>query len=205
MAANLFSGFIVWTAEQAGVFINAPEIGAGSAGYDVFGKTCFCFFISVIPAICEEFAFRVVTLGMLRKYGDGFAIVVSSLLFSLLHGNFEQIPFAFLCGLALGYVAVATGSVFISMAVHFGNNFISTLLTALDVSDMVQYRIIILFVIIGIIAAILLRARKKLVRLNRPIMPATRGGLYGMFFVSPLTLISSLFLLGTACLMLEIY
>ena len=82
---------------------------------------------AVIPALTEEFAMRGVVLQILRKHGDGFAIVMSSLLFAVMHGNFVQAPFAFIGGLALGYCAVKTGSLWLSITIHFLNNLMAVL------------------------------------------------------------------------------
>lgn len=96
-------------------------------------KGIFGFFLSVIatavvPALMEEFGCRGVIMGSLRKFGDGFAVLVSALLFGLLHGNFIQIPFAFLVGLVLGYITIKSGSIWIAVAVHFFNNFVSVVI-----------------------------------------------------------------------------
>ncbi len=85
--------------------------------------------MAAIPALVEELAFRGIALGVLRKYGDGFAIVVSALLFGMLHGNFIQIPFAFCMGLILGYSVVRTGSIVPAIVIHFINNAMSCLLS----------------------------------------------------------------------------
>lgn len=88
------------------------------------------FFIvfSVIPAIMEELAFRGVVLGLLRKFGDGFAVLISAGLFGLMHGNLVQLPFAFIVGLVLGYLVVRTNSLLPAIIVHFANNFYSCLM-----------------------------------------------------------------------------
>ena len=86
-------------------------------------------YVSAIPALVEELAFRGIALGLLRKYGDGFAIVISSVLFGVLHGNFIQIPFAFCVGVALAYAVVRTGSIVPAILIHFINNAMSCLLT----------------------------------------------------------------------------
>ena len=44
-----------------------------------------------------------------------------------MHGNFEQMPFAFLVGLALGFIVVKTNSLLLAMAVHATNNFVSVI------------------------------------------------------------------------------
>ncbi len=80
---------------------------------------------AIVPSLIEEFAVRGFLLQAIRKYGDGFAIIISSLVFSLLHANAVQIPFAFLAGLSLGYVYCKTNSIWTSVAVHFLNNALS--------------------------------------------------------------------------------
>ena len=77
---------------------------------------------AVLPAFFEEFFFRGIFLGRLRPYGDGFAVCTSALLFGLFHGNLHQIPFAFLVGLAIGYIVVRTNNIWLGVAIHFCNN-----------------------------------------------------------------------------------
>lgn len=107
--------------------INA-EISATNA------KEIFLNYISIalLPAFMEEFVFRGIILGSLRKFSDTFAIVASALLFGLMHSNFVQIPFAFCGGLIFGYLAVATNSLLPSMIVHFLNNAISVTIQILE-------------------------------------------------------------------------
>ncbi|MBQ7595385.1 MAG: CPBP family intramembrane metalloprotease [Clostridia bacterium] len=87
--------------------------------------------IAVVPAVAEEFAVRGVVMQPLRKYGDRFAIIMSSLIFALMHGNMLQIPFAFIAGIALGYFAISTGSIWTSVAIHLCNNLFSIILSTL--------------------------------------------------------------------------
>ncbi len=87
------------------------------------------------PAFLEELTMRGMVMGMLRKKGDGFAIVCSAFIFGIMHANFEQIVFAFFVGLILGYITVKSGSIWPAIVVHFLNNLISvafSYLTGLD-------------------------------------------------------------------------
>ncbi|MEG2295123.1 MAG: type II CAAX endopeptidase family protein, partial [Oscillospiraceae bacterium] len=58
----------------------------------------FFTFVCIVAPFTEEFIFRGVLLATLRKYGDLFAIVITSILFSLVHGNLGQIPSALIIG-----------------------------------------------------------------------------------------------------------
>lgn len=90
-----------------------------------FASIILAFALAVIPAIVEEFCIRGVVLQPLRRYGDKFAIVMSAAIFSVLHGNMVQIPYALVAGIYLGYLCVATGSIWPSIVLHFINNMFS--------------------------------------------------------------------------------
>ena len=78
--------------------------------------------VAVAPAIFEEFAFRCCTLGVLKKYGNGFAVFMVSIIFGLIHGNVIQFVFAFLIGLILAYITIQTDNVVIAILIHGLNN-----------------------------------------------------------------------------------
>ena len=77
---------------------------------------------AIVPALIEESVMRGVIMQPLRKYGDMFAILMSSLVFGLLHCNLAQIPFAFIAGIALGYVVCITESLWTAILLHALNN-----------------------------------------------------------------------------------
>ncbi len=79
----------------------------------------------IVPSLVEEFACRGIVLGLLRKFGNSFAILVSAILFGLMHSNFEQIPFAMLIGLVLGFVTIKSGSIWCAVLIHAFNNSVS--------------------------------------------------------------------------------
>ncbi len=108
---------------------------------------------AVLPALLEELAFRGFLMQPLRKYGDWFAIVTSALIFGLIHGNMTQAPFAILAGIALGYVNVVSGSMWMNILLHFLNNMISVLYSfGLDATGEGGSIVLSLLVTYGIIA-----------------------------------------------------
>lgn len=129
----------------------------------------FYLTIAVLPALVEEFAFRGVILGVLRKYSDGLAVLVSGILFGLMHGNFAQIPFATVVGLILGYIAVKTNSLLPGIIIHFLNNGISVTLTLLisntELSDLtvgfINMILMTIIAILGIISFTVLSTKHK--------------------------------------------
>lgn len=56
---------------------------------------------AIVPAFAEEFAFRGIVMGSLRKFSDTTAVIGSAILFGAMHQNISQIPFAFILGLIL--------------------------------------------------------------------------------------------------------
>ncbi len=84
---------------------------------------------AVLPAICEEWAFRGVLLKNLLPFGRHGAVLISSLLFGIVHVDPPRIIFASVFGMALGYCYEQTGSLKLSMLIHFINNAISVTVT----------------------------------------------------------------------------
>lgn len=83
----------------------------------------------IMAPVVEELLFRGAIEGHLLRIWKkpAYAIIVSSLLFGLVHGNLVQAPFAFLLGLALGWIYYHTGSLLPSILMHFINNLTATL------------------------------------------------------------------------------
>ena len=85
-------------------------------------------FSVLLPAICEEALCRFAILRLLAPHGAKGAIVVSALFFALMHGNFYQMPYAFIAGLALGALTLSSRSVMLAVIFHALNNLLSVIL-----------------------------------------------------------------------------
>lgn len=77
---------------------------------------------AVLPGICEETTHRGLLLNGLSGMGQKKALFISSLLFGLLHLNIEQVFYATLIGLLVGYITCITNSIYPAMIIHFMNN-----------------------------------------------------------------------------------
>lgn len=95
---------------------------------NVWGIIAIC----LVGPVLEELLFRGAIQGhMLKIYKKpSSAILLSALVFGVIHGNPAQIPFAFLIGLVMGLLYYRTGSLIPGIIIHVVNNSISTLLTA---------------------------------------------------------------------------
>lgn len=74
--------------------------------------------MAVLAPVFEEYWFRGVIQSSLAPYGNGFAILVSSLCFGMAHGNIHQFCYTVIVGICLGYVRYATGSLVPTMIMH---------------------------------------------------------------------------------------
>ena len=161
----------------------------------VFGFLLVVISTVIVPGILEEFAFRGIVLGLLRPYGEAFAIIASAAVFGILHGNFEQIPFAFLVGLVLGFIRVKSGSVAVCMAVHAGNNLIAVItsyLTGLPAAIInLVYTVYILLILIASVLGIMLLKYKGEFSFPKVERPIPAGKTYIYFFFSPAFIIFS--------------
>lgn len=84
--------------------------------------------ICVQPAIFEELAFRgIVQSALLGVLGARHAIIVSAMMFAILHLSPAGLPHLVVIGLALGWLRVKTGSLLPGMALHFVHNFLAVL------------------------------------------------------------------------------
>lgn len=87
--------------------------------------------VAVLPPICEELIFRGVILNGLKKFKPTTAIVLSGLMFAIMHMSIEQTIFQFVLGMVLASVVLITGSLLAAVLLHFFNNFFIVLMTYL--------------------------------------------------------------------------
>lgn len=100
--------------------MSEPKVPTSISGIIIYFITT-----AFVPAFVEEFFYRGVIFGSFKKFGKTVAIVVSSVLFSLIHGNLVQIPFAFVVGLILGSITAEAESIWPAIIIHFLNNFMA--------------------------------------------------------------------------------
>lgn len=159
-AGNMAAGVVEWLSPHT---VENMNTAFGTSPQTPFQLVIDILQTAAIPALVEELAFRGIALGVLRPYGDRFAILVSSLMFGLLHGNFIQIPFAFCVGLIMAYTVVRTGSIVPAVIIHFINNGMSCLLSYVGVpADQEKATIFTLclygiWVVLGLFGFVLLR------------------------------------------------
>lgn len=96
--------------------------------------------VSVFAPFFEEWLCRGIILrGLLKKMKPGWAIVISALVFGLIHMNLWQAIPAFIIGVVLGYVYYKTGSLKLTMLMHCVNNTLSVILSRIPGLEDVEF------------------------------------------------------------------
>lgn len=93
--------------------------------------------IAIMAPLVEELLFRGAIEGHLlqMKKSPKAAILLSALIFGLIHINPAQVPFAFCIGVVFGWLYYRTGSVIPGMVGHFLNNSIAVIMIATSTKE----------------------------------------------------------------------
>lgn len=73
---------------------------------------------AIAPAVCEEILMRGMLLPAMEPLGRRRAVLLSGMMFALLHGRIEALPAHLLLGILLAWMALRTGSLFSSVLFH---------------------------------------------------------------------------------------
>ncbi|MCE1188942.1 MAG: CPBP family intramembrane metalloprotease [Ignavibacteria bacterium] len=88
--------------------------------------------VALTPAICEEVLFRgYVQTGFEHRFGKLTGAIITALLFSIYHVNFQGLIGLFMLGLFFGYAVYQSDSIVVPMVLHFLNNFSAVVLFVL--------------------------------------------------------------------------
>ena len=130
-ALVLVSYAVMYVTNLIGLGVNAAITAlrgqqAGEPLQDMVSGTnpwiIFLFGVVIAPLI-EEWIFRSLILRRLAPWGEPVAIFGSAFLFGLFHGNFGQFFYAFALGAVFAYVALRSGGIRYTVALHFLVNF----------------------------------------------------------------------------------
>ncbi len=94
------------------------------------------FTSAILPGFCEEVANRGMVVSSYKCLGIKKTVLISGLLFGLMHLNINQFFYATILGFYFGFVALSTDSIYPTMIMHFTNNAISTFMSYAIVNDL---------------------------------------------------------------------
>ena len=85
--------------------------------------------MGVVPAICEELLFRGVILqGLRERFSPVVRVILTGLLFALMHQSVTQLFYPFILGCVLSVVMEKTNNLLYPILVHMFNNFTTLIL-----------------------------------------------------------------------------
>ncbi len=150
-------------------------------------------FVGILAPIFEEIFYRKLILDRIAHFGELPAVLISGLLFGLIHGNFSQFFYAAAVGMLFGYIYLKTGKLKYTIALHMilnlvGGVFTNEMLGRLDLDavstgslgaiaknfgPLAMYYSYLFFMVVtflvGVVAAICLLRKMSFARAKRPL------------------------------------
>lgn len=124
VAGSLVSDLLVFVTES---IIGKPIVDSTS---ELIAKTpVWLIFVAavIIAPILEEFIYRKLIIDRLYVHGEAAAILVSAVIFALVHGNLHQVFYAFLNACILGWIYTRTGRLRYTILFHMITNFLGSI------------------------------------------------------------------------------
>lgn len=94
--------------------------------------------ICLIPAIFEEVMFRGIIFNYFRQYGEKAAIVVSAILFAVMHLDYGNTMGTFALGIVAGLLVKHTNRLIYPMIAHFAMNLVSVTVSYISEFEMIM-------------------------------------------------------------------
>lgn len=121
----IFINYIwMWAISHIGPPIPQPTPPADSGGQYLAALLS----IAIMPALVEEFLFRGVILRGYEAMGRKASVIMSGLLFALLHMNLASLPSIIFLGITISYIVQRSDSILSGIIYHFMNNTIAVTL-----------------------------------------------------------------------------
>lgn len=133
-------------------------VGAASAELPQGNAAYLALAYVIIPAVGEELLFRYIPISLIAPYSRRGAVIVSALLFSAVHADLFQLPYAFFAGLIFAFVDISANSVLPSVLVHTVNNTLSVLL-ALSAGGTFLRIMLAVFAVLGAVSLLVIILR----------------------------------------------
>ncbi len=198
--------------------VDETTAGLLSFSDNILQNILLILYAVVIAAITEELLCRGAVMKGMAPISPTFALIASSLLFGLMHGNFNQMFNGFVLGMVIGYAALKSRSIFLPIILHMCANGHAMILSYFEYSLGEDFRVIELIymgvmALVGIGAAVWLVLRNGLPKKTDgyPVistiegvetLPDTRGMTWRLLFKSPMFWIIAAYYVGTAFFMM---
>lgn len=107
------------------LFVDKLGLTPSTLGYELDSPTNYLISLvslALIPAVCEELVFRGLLTTALKQKGKIFAVILSSIMFSIFHFSPSQLLYPIMFGLILSVVYLKTNNIIFPILLHFINN-----------------------------------------------------------------------------------
>ncbi len=147
--------------------IHIPDIFASYDPETWPQAVCYFLVLAILPPIAEEILCRAGIAGLMKHLHPWSAVLLSAFAFGWMHATVQQIPFAFVLGLVLGFVYIKTGNLLYPILFHFANNAWACVLTYLsvwageDTAIAISYGADLVFAVFGIASLVYLLCKKQ--------------------------------------------
>ena len=131
--------------------------GAAVSMHPVMSSVC----TGLLAPVMEEIIFRYGVFNKLKQKNLTVALVVSSLLFGMMHGNIIQGGYAFLIGMIIAYIYNKTENLLDAILIHVGVNLSSVIFTFTDFNEILY--LLSLTVIFGIASFVMVKKQKEVI------------------------------------------
>ncbi len=112
------------------IFLGEPaDLGTADSATDFTQLLFQIVIVAGLPAICEELFFRGFVMRAFERISVISAVVLSSVVFAVMHGNLQQLVYAFLIGIILGTVTIISDSLLAGAVIHFTMNLLSVVIS----------------------------------------------------------------------------
>ncbi len=166
--ANIVSGIITSTGATL------PDVSSGIEYNGILRFALAVVTSAVLPAFTEEIFLRGLVMGGMARYDKRTALLISSVLFGLMHLNPIQALFATISGLVLGYFVLESNSLWIGVTVHFLNNFIALIKNTVRMNAFYDVYVVfdtitdVLIFVLGIVCSVYLIKKRYLFSSDKP-------------------------------------
>lgn len=110
-------------------FFGKIDVPSVPVGENLIGLLVSVFAIAVSAGICEEVLFRGVIMRGFERHGASKAIVITGILFGLMHVDFQKLIGTMILGILIGYLVYRSNSLYCGIFAHFLNNALATVMT----------------------------------------------------------------------------
>ncbi len=172
---NLLISSLGYSTDEAAAVAGNPSVYFSGLVYSV-----------IVAPIAEELFCRGLLLSQMKKYGEGFAIIMSALMFGLIHMNIIQFPVTFAMGILFGITAVRY-SLGAAILLHMFNNIYVEVIGNIYIYDIVWIIVnIFVFACLAVTAFAAAKNRNEIKEYIKEAKPD--GGVVKSFFTAPFML-----------------